>query len=116
MLTRCIGLRVLSAMLCVRFAQSMAPSLDANKTGFSVSCILGGQVGDEAPRLFQIYDEGNFIEATDDTPYLQIGEHKYGKPIFARLVHPELGLGWTAKLFLLLSIEKMRYNVSVACP
>src|SRR5215472_14586658 len=68
------------------------PSLDASKTGFSVSCILGGQVGDEAPRLFQIYDEGNFIEATDDTPYLQIGEHKYGKPILDRVVHPEMRL------------------------
>ena len=69
------------------------PSLDADN---SVSCILGGQVGDEAPGLFQIYDEGNFIEATDDTPYLQIGEHKYGKPILDRVVHPEMRLGEVA--------------------
>src|SRR5262249_40971674 len=74
------------------------PSLDASKTGFSVSCILGGHVGNEAPRLSQIYDEGNFIEATDDTPYLQIGEHKYGKPILDRVVHPEMRLGEVAKL------------------
>jgi putative proteasome-type protease len=77
------------------------PSLDKINTGFSVSCILGGQVGDEAPRLFQIYNEGNFIEATDDTPYLQIGEHKYGKPILDRVLHPEMRLGEVAKLILL---------------
>src|SRR5262245_48274689 len=69
------------------------PSLDANKTGFSVSCILGGQVGDEDPRLFQIYEEGHFIEATDDTPYLQIGDNKYGDRIVDRVVNPEIRLG-----------------------
>ena len=92
------------------------PSLDANKTGFSVSCILGGQVGDEAPRLFQIYDEGNFIEATDDTPYLQIGEHKYGKPILDRVVHPEMRLGEVAKLILLSFDATLRSNLSVGMP
>src|SRR5262249_61301476 len=80
------------------------PSFDAIKTSFSVSCILGGQVGDEAPRLFQIYDEGNFIEATDDTPYLQIGEHKDGKPILDRVVHPEMRLGEVGK-FVVLSVD-----------
>src|SRR4029077_19224771 len=92
------------------------PSLDASKTGFSVSCILGGQVGDEAPRLFQIYDEGNFIEATDDKPYLQIGEHKYGKPILHRGVHPEMRLGEVAKLILLSFGATLRSNLSVGMP
>ena len=92
------------------------PSLDASKTGFSVSCILGGQVGNEAPRLFQIYDEGNFIEATDDTPYLQIGEHKYGKPILDRVVHPEMRLGEVAKLILLSFDATLRSNLSVGMP
>jgi len=55
------------------------PSLEAAKAGFAASFILGGQIEGERPRLFQIYSEGNFIEATDDTPFLQIGEHKYGK-------------------------------------
>ncbi len=94
-------------------------ALAASKTGFSVSCILGGQVGDEAPRLFQIYDEGNFIEATDDTPYLQIGEHKYGKPILDRVVHPEMRLGEVAKLILLsfLSFDAtLRSDLSVGMP
>ena len=92
------------------------PSLDASKTGFSVSFILGGQVGDEAPRLFQIYDEGNFIEATDDTPYLPIGEHKYGKPILDRVVHPEMRLGEIAKLILLSFDATLRSNLSVGMP
>jgi putative proteasome-type protease len=91
-------------------------ALDASKTGFSASCILGGQVGDEAPRLFQIYDEGNFIEATDDTPYLQIGEHKYGKPILDRVVHPEMRLGEVAKLILLSFDATLRSNLLVGMP
>src|SRR5262249_11209906 len=91
-------------------------ALDASKTNVSVSCILGGQVGDEAPRLFQIYDEGNFIEATDDTPYLQIGEHKYGKPILDRVVHPEMRLGEVAKLILLSFDATLRSNLSVGMP
>src|SRR5262245_50667225 len=90
------------------------PSLDANKTGFS--CILGGQVGDEAPRRFQTYDEGKFIEATDDTPYLQICEHKYGKPMLDRVVHPEMRLGEVAKLILLSFDATLRSNLSVGMP
>src|SRR5215468_7481255 len=92
------------------------PSLDASKTGFSVSCILGGQVGDEAPRLFQIYDEGNFIEATDDTPYLQIGEHKYGKPILDRVVKPDTTLDEAIKAAMVSMDSTLRSNLSVGMP
>ena len=77
------------------------PSLEGGGGGFNASFILGGQVGSEPPSLFHIYPEGNFIEATDDTPYLQIGEHKYGKPIFDRVARPEMRLGQGAKLALL---------------
>jgi putative proteasome-type protease len=52
--------------------------------------ILGGQIHGEPPRLFHIYKEGNFIEATKDTSYFQIGEHKYGKPILDRVAKPEM--------------------------
>ena len=55
--------------------------------------ILGGQIGSEPPRLFQVYAEGNFIEATEDTPYFQIGEHKYGKPILDRVSQGTMRLG-----------------------
>ena len=91
-------------------------SLEASKAGFSASFILGGQIGSEAPRLFQIYSEGNFIEATDDTPFLQIGEHKYGKPILDRVARPEMRLGEAAKLILLSFDSTLRSNLSVGMP
>ncbi len=83
---------------------------------FSASFILGGQIGKEEPRLFQIYNEGNFIEAGDETPFLQIGEHKYGKPILDRVAHPGMGLGEAAKLLLLSFDSTLRSNLSVGMP
>src|SRR5262249_36641107 len=91
------------------------PSLDASKTGFSVSCILGGQVGDEAPRLFQIYDEGNFIEATDDTPYLQIGEHKYGSRFSTVWCTPKCGLLRSLSSFCYRSMQRCAPTFQSAC-
>lgn len=92
------------------------PALDSAKTGFAGSFILGGQIGKEPPRLFQIYPEGNFIEATDDTPYFQIGEHKYGKPILDRVAQPTMRLGQAAKLILLSFDSTLRSNLSVGMP
>jgi putative proteasome-type protease len=92
------------------------PSLEASKTGFSASFILGGQIGDEPPRLFQIYAEGNCIEATPDTPYFQIGEHKYGKPILDRVTQADMRLGEAAKLMLLSFDSTIRSNLSVGMP
>jgi putative proteasome-type protease len=92
------------------------PALEASKTGFAASFILGGQIGSEVPRTFQIYAEGNFIEATDDTPYLQIGEHKYGKPILDRVARPDMRLGEAAKLILLSYDSTLRSNLSVGMP
>ncbi len=56
-------------------------ALNASDVKFDVSFLLGGQIKGERPRLFLLYSAGNFIECTQDTPYLQIGEHKYGKPV-----------------------------------
>lgn len=92
------------------------PALEMSKAGFAASFILGGQIGAERPRLFQIYAEGNFIEATDDTPFLQIGEHKYGKPILDRVARPEMSLGEAAKLILLSFDSTLRSNLSVGMP
>ena len=78
--------------------------------------MLGGQIGNEIPRLFHIYHEGNFIEATDDTPFFQIGEHKYGKPIIDRVVQPHMRLGEAAKLALLSFDSTLRSNLSVGLP
>lgn len=92
------------------------PALEASSTGFNASFILGGQIEDERPRLFRIYAEGNFIEATDDTPFLQIGEHKYGKPILDRVAQPAMRLGEAAKLILLSFDSTLRSNLSVGMP
>lgn len=91
-------------------------ALEATKSGFSATFIVGGQIRDERPRLFQIYAEGNFIEATEDTPYFQIGEHKYGKPILDRVADPKMRLGEAAKLMLLSFDSTLRSNLSVGLP
>jgi putative proteasome-type protease len=91
-------------------------SLEDTNSGFNATFILGGQIGSEAPRLFLLYPEGNFIEATDDTPYFQIGEHKYGKPIIDRVAQPTMRLGEAAKLALLSFDSTLRSNLSVGLP
>ena len=69
-----------------------------------------------AMRLFLIYPEGNFIEATEDTPFLQIGEHKYGKPILDRVVKPTTSLADAQKAVLLSMDSTLRSNLSVGMP
>ncbi len=83
---------------------------------FSASFIFGGQIGQEVPRLYQVYSEGNFIEAKDDTPFFQIGEHKYGKPILDRVANRDMRLGEAAKLVLLSFDSTLRSNLSVGMP
>ncbi len=91
-------------------------ALEASKAGFGASFILGGQIVSERPRMFQVYSEGNFIEATEDAPFLQIGEHKYGKPILDRVARPSMRLGEAAKLLLLSFDSTLRSNLSVGMP
>ncbi len=101
----------------LREARSIdGPSLEVSKLSFSTSFIFGGQIGDEPPRLFHIYPEGNFIEATTDTPFFQIGEHKYGKPILDRVAQTSMKLGDAAKLVLLSFDSTLRSNLSVGLP
>ncbi len=83
---------------------------------FSASFIFGGQISQEEPRLYQIYSEGNFIEAKPDTPFFQIGEHKYGKPILDRVANQDMRLGEAAKLVLLSFDSTIRSNLSVGMP
>ena len=91
-------------------------ALEKHGEAFSVSFILGGQIGKERPRLFQIYSAGNFIEASVDTPHFQIGEHKYGKPILDRVANPDMRLGEAAKMVLLSFDSTLRSNLSVGMP
>jgi putative proteasome-type protease len=83
---------------------------------FNVSFIVGGQIGSEEMRLFQVYAAGNFIEATDENPYFQIGEAKYGKPIVDRVITPETSLDEAAKCALISMDSTLRSNISVGLP
>jgi putative proteasome-type protease len=65
-----------------------AAALKQAGVDFNVSLIFGGQIHGEGMRLFQVYSAGNFIEATPETPYFQIGESKYGKPVLDRVITP----------------------------
>jgi putative proteasome-type protease len=91
-------------------------ALKAHEVDFDLSFILCGQIRGRNLRLFHIYAAGNFIEATRDTTYFQIGEVKYGKPILDRIVQRETGLIDAAKCALISFDSTMRSNVSVGPP
>ena len=90
--------------------------LTEDDVGFNASFILGGQIKGEAPRLFRIYAEGNFIEASVETPFLQTGETKYGKPVIDRVVTRSTSLNDAAKCVLVSFDSTMRSNLSVGMP
>jgi putative proteasome-type protease len=83
---------------------------------FNPSFIVGGQINGEAPRLFHVYAAGNFIEATPDTTYFQIGESKYGKPIIDRVTRRSMPLSEAAKCALISMDSTIRSNLSVGPP
>jgi len=83
---------------------------------FSALFLVGGQIGDEPPRLFLLYPEGNFIETSEDTLFFQIGESKYGKPIIDRVVKPDTSLAQALKCALVSFDSTMRSNLSVGLP
>lgn len=83
---------------------------------FNVSMIFGGQIQGEAMRLFQVYSAGNFIEATRETCYFQIGESKYGKPVLDRMIKPGTRLNTAAKCALVSMDSTLKSNLSVGLP
>ena len=91
-------------------------ALEASDVKFDVSFLLGGQIKGERPRLFMVYSAGNFIECTNDTPYLQIGEHKYGKPVLDRAITYDIDLYDALKVGLVSVDSTMRSNLSVGLP
>jgi putative proteasome-type protease len=93
-----------------------AEALKEQGTDFNVSLILGGQIKDRRLRLFMVYAAGNFIEASRETPYFQIGEAKYGKPIIDRVVKPDMPLIKVAKSALISMDSTLKSNVSVGLP
>ncbi|UVC13110.1 peptidase [Mesorhizobium onobrychidis] len=95
---------------------SSSPAGEKADSYFNASFILGGQIKGSAPRLFMIYPEGNFIESTDDTPFFQIGETKYGKPIIIRAYEKTMGFAETVKLLLVSFDSTLKSNLSVGLP
>jgi len=92
------------------------PALEQTGASLDVSMLFGGQLPGQPPRLFMLYRAGNFIEATSDTPYLQIGEHKYGKPILDRAIRHTTDLYDGLKLALISMDSTMRSNLGVGLP
>jgi putative proteasome-type protease len=93
-----------------------APAGQKADSAFNASFILGGQIKGGEQRLFQIYPEGNFIESSSDTPFFQIGEHKYGKPILVRAYDPKMTFADAAKLLFVSFDSTLKSNLSVGMP
>ena len=91
-------------------------ALAAAEVDHEVAFLLGGQIKGGRVRLFMIYSAGNFIECTTDTPYLQIGEHKYGKPVLDRAVSFDTDIYDALKLGLISMDSTMRSNLGVGLP
>jgi putative proteasome-type protease len=91
-------------------------NIEAQGAAADATVILAGQRKGGDLRLFLVYTAGNFIEATDDTPYLQIGEHKYGKPILDRVIKPSTTLDEALKAALVSMDSTLRSNLSVGMP
>ncbi len=107
-----------AAQLVGRAVRKVRDTLGAssNEVNFDVTLLLGGQLKGRRMRLFMIYSAGNFIEATEDTPYLQIGEHKYGKPVLDRAVNFDSEIYDSLKLGLVSMDSTMRSNLGVGLP
>jgi len=95
---------------------SIAPALEADSLNASATMLLGGQIAGGEMGLFLIYSQGNFIECGRDTPYLQIGELKYGKPILESGLAYDTPLAEAVKLGLISFSTTMRSNVGVGAP
>jgi len=83
---------------------------------FNATLLFGGQIGNRPPRLFLIYPEGNFIEASEDTPFFQIGEIKYGRPILVRAYNPDLEFSAAMRLLLVSFDSTLKANLTVGAP
>ncbi len=99
-----------------RVYQQDGPSLKAAGIDFNASMIFGGQIKGEAMRMFLVYSAGNFIEATRETCFFQVGESKYGKPILDRVLTPTTPLDEAAKSALVSMDSTLKSNLSVGLP
>lgn len=106
----------LAAGRAVRAARDGMESLQQEQISFDATLLVGGSIGGEPLRLFLVYSAGNCIECGPDTPYLQIGENKYGKPILDRTLGHETELYEAVKIGLISFSSTMRSNLAVGLP
>ena len=109
------AVRVLGSAVRRVHAQD-AEALKQAGIDFNANMIFGGQIGNEAMRMFMVYSAGNFIEATRETCYFQIGESKYGKPILDRVITPATHLDEAAKCVLVSMDSTLKSNLTVGLP
>lgn len=95
---------------------TMNEAPEQSDVDFTATFLVGGQVKGEAPRLFMVYPQGNFIESTADTPFFQIGESKYGKPILDRVIQPSISMSQAIKCALVSFDSTIKSNLSVGLP
>jgi len=107
--------RVLGSAMRRVYDQDSA-SLKKSGLDFNASMIFGGQIRGESMRLFLVYSAGNFIEATRETCFFQIGESKYGKPVLDRMMRPSTPLDEAAKCVLVSMDSSLKSNLSVGLP
>jgi len=96
--------------------QRLHSSRDIASTNFEASFIFAGQIGQAAPEMFMIYPQGNYIHESDEHPYLQIGETKYGKPILDRVIKRDVSMERAARCALVSMNSTVRSNVTVGPP
>lgn len=102
--------------LSQRVQSEYGPQLKENGVNVEASFILGGQISGREPNAYLIYPQGNYISASPETPYLQIGETKYGKPILDRIIRPDTSLEDASRCALVSIDSTMRANISVGPP
>jgi putative proteasome-type protease len=100
----------------IRFTKDEMEGLKQGDINFDATLLVGGSVADEPTRLFLVYSAGNFIECGPDTPYLQIGETKYGKPVLDRAMSFDTELDEAVKVALISFSSTMRSNLAVGLP
>jgi putative proteasome-type protease len=107
--------RYVGKVLCT-VVQHYAATLGTSVADLRATLIVGGQIAGQPPEIYMVYPEGNYVAATWETPYLQLGEFKYGKPILSRLAGADLSLNDAARLALISFDAAMKSNLSVGPP
>jgi len=107
--------RYVGKLLCT-VVQHYAAALGSSVADLRATLIVGGQIAGQPPEIYMVYPEGNYVAATWETPYLQLGEFKYGKPILSRLAGADLSLNDAARLALISFDAAMKSNLSVGPP